>query len=494
MKSGGIFLLSFTMLLSVSCSKPADTAPDITVANPSFESGSTGWNDLVTGDSEYYAPVDGNHYAVSESGAGRMTQVTGTTIESGKLYTLAVWARSIYSDSHTQALSGPQSAYPQGNPALATAEVQLTYDSTPIASVEQNVSPVALQGCPKRYPNDDGGNVWIDQGYRMEFADSVFHQPVGDDPILDPWLCDYDGDYDHDMAVGPIITPQGLKALYNTYYNDSPPFYSEIWLLTAAGDPPDYEWSSQGTILSHNGDEDPWVIDAHLLYDDATDRLWMSWGGGSVWVTEVDPDDGRLMSHPDDPEFDTHPDGTHTEIALWNGDEWTGGNDWFEGPALYKHDGYWYLLASYGNLGTNYTIRMGRGSSPTGPFFDKEGVDMMEWDSDELEYGNSFLLGDDGDHLCPGHPHVWEEDGDFYMGYDYRDEKDAFIEWDTLGIRRLYWVNDWPTIWTPIEVAFNADDHPEAIGQKLGISLGSSGEASTFIAFDLVDVKVSSSQ
>ena len=493
MKTIGLLLLVFVLLL-VSCSKWVDPAPDIAIENPSFESGDDGWINLVTGNSEYYAPVDGKAYAVSESGADQTTQILGATIESGKVYTLTVWARSIYSDSHTQALAGPERNYPQGNPAVATAEVQLTYNSTVIASVERDVTPVALHGCPERYPNDDGGNVWIDQGYRMEFADSVFHQLVSDDPILDPWECDFDGDYDHDMAVGPIITPQGLKALYNTYYIDWPPFYSEIWLLTGEGDPPDYDWSSEGTVLSHSGDEDPWVIDAHLLYDDATDRLWMSWGGGSVWVTEVDPVDGRLMSQPDDPEFDTHPDGTHTEIATWNGDEWTGGNDWFEGAALYKHGEYWYLFASYGNLGTNYTIRMGRGRSPTGPFIDRDGIDMLEWDSHEQEYGNSFLMGDDGDQLCPGHPHVWEEDGNFYMGYDYLDEKDALIEWDTLGIRRLYWVNDWPTIWTPVEVAFNADDHPEAVGQKLSISLGNTGEASSFVAFDLVDIEVSSSR
>jgi hypothetical protein len=43
-------------------------------------------------------------------------------------------------------------------------------------------------------------------------------------------------------------------------------------------------------------------------------------------------------------------------------------------------------------------------------------------------------------------------------------------------------------------VVFNADDHPEAMGQKLGVSLGNTGEASSFVAFDLVDIEVSSTQ
>ncbi|GAG36651.1 unnamed protein product, partial [marine sediment metagenome] len=56
-----------------------------------------------------------------------------------------------------------------------------------------------------------------------------------------------------------------------------------------------------------------------------------------------------------------------------------------------------------------------------------------------------------------------------------------------MGIRRLYWVNDWPTIWTPITVTFNADDYPSSIGQTLGISLRNTGSGSN-AAFDHVSL------
>lgn len=56
------------------------------------------------------------------------------------------------------------------------------------------------------------------------------------------------------------------------------------------------------------------------------------------------------------------------------------------------------------------------------------------------------------------------------------------------GIRKLYWVNDWPTIWTPITVTFNADDYPAAIGQTLGISLRNTGSGSN-AAFDYVSLE-----
>jgi len=435
----------------------------ITVVNPSFESGSTGWSGITTGSSEFYSPVDGTYYATSSGGSGYTTQLTDHTITAGERYTLKVWARSTNGVGTTNATN---------------AEVRLYYGSTTITSVTQNVNPVRLLGAPRNYSNDDGGNVWIDAGYRMEFADTIFYQLESADPLYDSWTRYNDSDYDTDMAVGQIITPQGLKGLYSTYYEDAPPFYSEIWLSTASGSPPNYSWDAEGTILSHEPGEDPWVIDAHLYYDDDTGRLWMIWGGGDFYVCEMDPSDGQLINHPSSVEFDDHPE-YHTKVASFNGDEWSG-NEWFEGAALYKRNGYWYCFGSYGHLRTHYTIRVGRGTSPTGPFYDKDGVNM-------LSEGNTLILGHDGGQECPGHPHVWEENGTFYMGYDYRDEYTG-SNIDRFGIRRLYWVDDWPVVaYTPIEVTFNADDYPAAIGQKLGISVRNVGSSSD-AAFDYVSL------
>ncbi len=461
--------------------------------NPSFEDGSTGWDNTTVGNSEYFAPVDGEHYAISKAGAFFSSQVTSTIIEAGKVYTLSLWSRSIYDSAYLQCLKNCSDGdLPQGSDAIATTELMFLYGMNRITSTSKDVTSVALKGAPVNHPNDDGANVWLDQGYRMEFADDVFYQLASDDPISDPWIWIDDEDYDHDMAVGPIITPQGFKGLYSAYGHDSPPFYSEIWLITASGSPPDYDWEVQGTILSHDGDEDKWVIDSHLIYDEDTGRLWMSWGGKPIRVTEMDPVDGRIISHPAETEFDTHTAGTHISIADWNGDEWTQDSEWFEGPALYKYEGYWYLFASYGNLGANYTIRMGRGDSPTGPFYDKDGIGLLDWDSAEREYGNSILLGDDGEQLCPGHPHIWEENGKYYLGYDYIPEKQARQERDIMGIRRLYWVNGWPTIWQPLTLSFDADDHPEAIGQPLTIGFRNMGEPGSVLAVDSLSFRVSS--
>ncbi len=63
----------------------------------------------------------------------------------------------------------------------------------------------------------------------------------------------------------------------------------------------------------------------------------------------------------------------------------------------------------------------------------------------------------------------------------------------TLGIRKMYWVRGWPTIWAPITVTFSAEDNSDAIGQKLGIALQNTGDRGSVAAFDWVNLEVTDS-
>jgi len=145
-------------------------------------------------------------------------------------------------------------------------------------------------------------------------------------------------------------------------------------------------------------------------------------------------------------------------------------------------------------MGFSYTIRCCRSRRPDGPFVDKDNIGCTKFDTTKDRFGASMLLGPEGHQAVPGHPHMWAEaDGREYLGYDFRNyqtnksEDRPFKTNDEMGIRRLYWVNGWPTIWTPLTVTFAADDHPDAIGSALTLQLSNGGAPTSLAAFDLVE-------
>jgi len=498
---------------------PPEEYVAIDVANFSFETGTDGWS--VDGSTRFADELAAAPHGVSyvrvpggESGGSRGVRqdLAGVTVVAGRTYVATVWARSV----------NPPSV---GSSVATTAKIGLVAGlvaETTSARVEAPVlSAVTKGGAPTDTIGDDGVNIWFENGYRMHAAGWFYSQKVGQDPVRDPWT--KRNEAGGGMAKGPIIVKGGPKATYDTFAtgDDSKKTISRIDRVDLKGKAPNYTRATNTgddaageiyeTVLSHQGDQSPWVIDAHITYDTDTNKLWMAWGGHALWVTEMDPKTGNVIGNPKNTEFDSHPAGTHRCVAAWEPREfrtcpgadkapaeWYGdanGVAYHEGPSLYKKGAFWYYCASYGSMGFSYTIRCCRSKSPKGPFVDKDNIGCTKFDQRKDRFGTSMLLGPEGHQAVPGHPHMWAEaDGREYLGYDFRNYQtgksdDIPIETDDeMGIRELYWVYGWPTIWTPLRVTFVANDHPETIGQKLSIQLQNDGASPSLAAFDAVKV------
>ena len=483
------------------------------IQNQSFES-DNGWNNLQSASNEYYAPVHGTHYAVLEGSGAKIDQETDLELEKRKTFYLTIWARSIFNAKHLRQLTSSTQDYPDGSNDHAGVRVTLRILEKTVAETDAAVSPVEIRGAPQEFSNDDGGNVWIDGGYRHAFSESRFVQNLEHDPIHDPWdiapdFEDYKRAQEDHGAVCPVII-RDRKLLYVSTFEDPKgelEEYHAIQFIEPTGDgSPDYHWPPsppekyENLVLSHAGDEEIIAFDPYVFFDEVDQRLWMAWGGNFIAVTELNPETGLLLHEQENPEVMTH-ENIHARVAdraTNQEDMWTGDNEWIEGAAIYRKNDFWYLFASYGSLMKNYTIRMGRSREPMGPYFDKSGIALTQLNKQKNQFGNSFFLGDDGFQVVPGHPHFWQEGEQTFVGYDYRKSKKkgagATESRDIFGIRKVYWRHGWPTIWTPITASISATDHPDLIGQQIGIFIENIGDPESVIAIDDVSYTYKAAQ
>lgn len=175
----------------------------------------------------------------------------------------------------------------------------------------------------------------------------------------------------------PYPPTRGFWAPYCHYYNGEYRLYysatrafgsweSRIWL--AISDSPDGPFENRGVVMDtwFTNNRHPNAIDPHII-EDTTHRLWLVYGSffGGIFIKELNPQSGLPLSG-NTKELGTRlakcPKHAHVEGP--------------EGAAISYHDGYYYLFLSYGWLGEDYDIRVGRARQVTGPYKDFHGKSL----------------------------------------------------------------------------------------------------------------------
>ncbi|HEY6444985.1 MAG TPA: family 43 glycosylhydrolase [Acidobacteriaceae bacterium] len=144
-------------------------------------------------------------------------------------------------------------------------------------------------------------------------------------------------------------------------------------------------------------------------------------------------------------------------------------DNYFEGGNFWQHGGYYYLFFSTANCCdgplSGYGVRVGRATSPLGPFIDQNGTSL-----NTFAPGGSVAIASNGNRwVGPGGNVVFTDDaGQDYMLYHAIDSTAPYFSGFPGATRRpalidpIVWVNGWPQVRGGAWASDNAQPAPAA--------------------------------
>ncbi len=201
--------------------------------------------------------------------------------------------------------------------------------------------------------------------------------------------------------------------------------HSAIGLATSRTGLPG-SWTDHGIAYSSQSTDNYNTIDPNLLVD-GSGRWWLTFGSywSGIYTVAVDPATGKPYPGAARHHLATRPDAPYA----------------VEAPVIVRHGGYYYLFASYdrccAGVDSTYKIKVGRATSPTGPYTDENGVNM-------LDGGGTLLLASHGRYIGPGGQSVLRDRTGDTLVYHYYDGSDNGTP--KLGLNRLQWAGGWPHV------------------------------------------------
>lgn len=182
------------------------------------------------------------------------------------------------------------------------------------------------------------------------------------------------------------------------------------------------QWRDDGLVIRSTSSNNYNAIDGDLVID-ANGEPWLSFGSfwSGIKLTKLD-------------KATMKPTGSIYSIASRPNSP----NNAIEAPNITYQNGYYYLFVSFDSccqgVNSTYKIAYGRSKSITGPYLDKNGVDMMKGGGTILDAGNTRWKG-------PGHQDVYNNN--IIIRHAYDAENNGM---PTMLINDLYWDSQgWPS-------------------------------------------------
>ena len=193
-------------------------------------------------------------------------------------------------------------------------------------------------------------------------------------------------------------------------------------------DPADtnYLWTDCGPVIQSRAKDKFNCIDPAVIHD-TDETLWLVFGSywSGIKLIQLDPATGKRLA-PDSPMY---------SLAHYGS---------IEASYIYQHGGHYYLFVNWGQccrgVNSTYNIRIGRSDKITGPYLDKNGVDL-------LHEGGSLFLDTAGPFIGPGHAGIFTAGGtNWFSCHFYDGTRRGAPE---LAIMPLRWSDGWPEVNVP---------------------------------------------
>lgn len=203
----------------------------------------------------------------------------------------------------------------------------------------------------------------------------------------------------------PEIFKESSSSTYYMYYSVSG-FGTQVSAIGVASSKTPCtasSWTDHGIIVSSKAGSTYNAIDPNVFRDDAG-QLWLSFGSFFGGIATV------KMSSPTSP--------VSSGASIINVAKRSSPNA-VEGASVVKHGDHYFLFTSWDSCckgsGSTYKTRVGRSTSPSGPFVDENGVKLTSGG------GTSFLAAT-GNYIGPGGGDIYVEGSTWYYIFHYYDK------------------------------------------------------------------------
>ena len=197
------------------------------------------------------------------------------------------------------------------------------------------------------------------------------------------------------------------------------------------------KWTDCGPVVYSVPNRDMWnAIDPNIV-EDNEGNMWMVFGSfwNGIMMVRLSDD----LSAPIKPEEWYNVSSRHRTAGLQRTEP---GDGAVEAPFIFKKNGWYYLFVSFDYCckgdDSTYKVAVGRSRNVTGPYIDKDGIDMAHGG------GTIVLEGDKKVWTAVGHCAVYSIDGrDVYISHAYEHGNGTAH----LVVLDVNWTDDeWPII------------------------------------------------